>query len=160
MEEEYIEISKEDIENVENADNGQTVLGSDPDGERAPRSLDEQQTEDVSGTASERNVVEDSGQRESEAGRDGDRTDAADRISRSDGDGESGDLRELTEQETQAKAEELAETVEREIEQKSTEQPKGSNFVIGDSLNLPNGEKARFRANVDAGITYIALCIP
>ena len=55
-----------------------------------------------------------------------------------------------SEQETKAKAEELAETVEREIEQKSTEKPKGNNFVIGDSLNLPNGEKAKYRANVDA----------
>lgn len=142
--------NEEANQNGENADNGQTVLGSDPDGERAPRSLDEQQAEDVSGAASERNAVEDPGQRESETGRDGDRADESDRLSRSDGDGESGDLRELTEQETQAKAEELAETVEREIEQKSTEQPKGSNFVIGDSLNLPNGDKARFRANVDA----------
>lgn len=137
-------------QNGENADNGQTVLGSDTDGERAPRSLDEQQTEDVSGASSERNAVEDTRQRESEVGRDGDRTDTADRLGRSEGNSESGDLRELTEEETQAKAEELAETVEREIEQKSTEQPKGNNFVIGDSLNLPNGEKARFRANVDA----------
>ena len=125
-------------QNGENADNGQTVLGSDTDGERAPRSLDEQQAEDVSGTASERNLVEDIGQRESEVGRDGDRADTADRLGRSEGNSERGNLRELTE------------TVEREIEQKSTEQPKGNNFVIGDSLNLPNGEKARFRANVDA----------
>ena len=125
-------------QNGENADNGQTVLGSDPDGERAPRSLDEQQAEDVSGTASERNAVEDTQQRESEVGRDGDRADTADRLGRSEGNSERGNLRELTE------------TVEREIEQKSTEQPKGNNFVIGDSLNLPNGEKARFRANVDA----------
>ena len=34
--------------------------------------------------------------------------------------------------------------------QKSTENPKGSNFVIGDSLNLPNGTKARTRANIEA----------
>ena len=34
--------------------------------------------------------------------------------------------------------------------QRSTENPKGSNFVIGDSLNLPNGTKARTRANIDA----------
>ena len=136
--------------NVENADNEQPILEPDTDGERASRSLDEQQAEDVSGASSERNAVEDTRQRESETSRDGDRPDTADRLGRSDGNGESGDLRELTEEETQAKAEEIAETVEREIEQKSTEQPKGSNFVIGDSLNLPNGEKARFRANVDA----------
>ena len=142
--------NEEANQNVENADNERPILEPDTDGERAPRSLDEQQAEDVSGTSSERNSVADTRQRESEVGRDGDRTDTADRLGRSDGDGESGDSRELTEEETQAKSEELAETVEREIEQKSTEKPKGNNFVIGDSLNLPNGDKARFRANVDA----------
>lgn len=136
-------------QNGENADNKRPILEPDTDGERASRLLDESQTEDVSGASSERNAVEDTRQRESEAERDGDRTDAADRLGRSEGNGERGDL-QLTEQEAVAKAEELAETVEREIEQKSTEQPKGNNFVIGDSLNLPNGEKARFRANVDA----------
>ena len=151
-------------QNGENADNGQTVLGSDTDGERTPRPLDEQQTADVQGASSERKPLDDTQQRESEVGRDGDRTDTADRLGRSDGNGESGDSRELTEesavqvtgklpaseQETKVKSEELAETVEREIEQKSTEKPKGNNFVIGDSLNLPKGDKARFRANVDA----------
>ena len=44
----------------------------------------------------------------------------------------------------------LHEEVQQEIEQKSTENPKGSNFVIGDSLNLPNGTKARTRANIEA----------
>ena len=34
--------------------------------------------------------------------------------------------------------------------QRSTENPKGSNFVIGESLNLPNGTKARTRANIEA----------
>ena len=136
-------------QNGENADNEQPILEPDTDGERASRSLDEQQTEDVSGASSERNAVEDTRQRESETGRTGDRADAADRLGRSEGDSERGNI-QLTEEETQTKAEELTETVEREIEQKSTEKPKGNNFVIGDSLNLPNGEKARFRANVDA----------
>ena len=49
-----------------------------------------------------------------------------------------------------AKAEKLHEEVQRQIAQKSTENPKGSNFVIGDSLNLPNGTKARTRANIEA----------
>ena len=48
------------------------------------------------------------------------------------------------------KAEKLHEEVQQQIEQKSTERPKGSNFVIGDSLNLPNGKKARTRANIEA----------
>ena len=123
----------------------------DTDGERASRLLDESQTSDVRGASSERNSVEDTRQRESETSRNGDRTDADARDSRSEGSSKSGDLRrndELTEKE--AKAEELAETVEKEIEQKSTEKPKGNNFVIGNSLNLPDGEKAKYRANVDA----------
>ena len=49
-----------------------------------------------------------------------------------------------------SKAEKLHEEVQQQIEQKSTENPKGSNFVIGDSLNLPNGKKARTRANIEA----------
>ena len=44
----------------------------------------------------------------------------------------------------------LHEEVVEQIAQQSTEQPKGSNFVIGDSLDLPNGEKARYKANVEA----------
>ena len=48
------------------------------------------------------------------------------------------------------KAEELHEAVTEQIEQQSTEQPKGRNFVIDESLNLPSGAKSRFRANVDA----------
>ena len=53
-------------------------------------------------------------------------------------------------EETAEPTEELTETVDREIAQKSTVEPKGSNFIIGDSLDLPNGDKARHRANVDA----------
>ena len=49
-----------------------------------------------------------------------------------------------------AKAEKLHEEVEEQIAQQSTEQPKGRNFVIGDSLDLPNGEKSRYKANVEA----------
>ena len=44
----------------------------------------------------------------------------------------------------------LHEEVVEQIQQKSTENPKGSNFVIGDGLNLPNGKKARTRANIEA----------
>ena len=47
-------------------------------------------------------------------------------------------------------AEKLKNTVAEQIEQQSTEQPKGRNFVIGDSLNLPSGTKARVRANIEA----------
>ena len=48
------------------------------------------------------------------------------------------------------RAEKLKETVSNQVEQQSTEKPKGRNFVIGDSLDLPNGEKARYKANIEA----------
>ena len=205
--------NKEEKPNVENVDNERPILEPDTNGQGTSRLLDESQTADVQGASSERNAVEDTRQRESETSRDGDRTDTADRLSRSEGNGEGRDLRELSEEEKSArdyaaekgyridinklslkkgttqvdiydknnlpifnpiiindasdwnkvkeaisnheeseriKAKKLSETVEHEIEQKSTEKPKGNNFVIGDSLNLPEGEKARFRANVDA----------
>lgn len=47
-------------------------------------------------------------------------------------------------------AEKLHEEVAQQIAEQSTEQPKGRNFVIGESLDLPNGEKARYKANVEA----------
>ena len=151
--------TKEVNESVENADNGQTVLGSDPDGQGASRLLDEPQTGDVQGASPEREALGDTGQRESETERHGDRADADAGNSRGEGSGESRDIRRddvISEQPAEQvtgklpASEQLAETVEREIEQKSTQQPKGSNFVIGDSLNLPDGEKARYRTNVDA----------
>ena len=151
--------TKEVNESAENADNGQTVLGSDADGQGASRLLDEPQTGDVQGASPEREALGDTGQRESETSRNGDRADADAGNSRSEGSGESRDIRRddaVSEQPAEQvtgklpASEQLAETVEREIEQKSTQQPKGSNFVIGDSLNLPDGEKARYRANVEA----------
>ena len=56
----------------------------------------------------------------------------------------------LSQEEKQAKAKKLQDTVSQQVAQKSKEAPKGKNFVIGESLNLPSGEKARFKANVDA----------
>ena len=47
-------------------------------------------------------------------------------------------------------SEKLHEEVEQQIAQQSTEKPKGRNFVIGESLDLPRGEKARYKANVEA----------
>ena len=44
----------------------------------------------------------------------------------------------------------LHEEVTEQIAQQSTENPKGRNFVIGESLDLPNGEKARYKANIEA----------
>ena len=138
--------------NGENADNQRPVLGSDTDRQGASRLLDEVQAEDVRGVTSERDAVGDTRQRESQTRRDDNRTVAETGDSRSDGSSEVGDLRrdELTAEEAKAQSEKETEAAEREIEQKSTVEPKGRNFVIGDSLNLPDGEKARYRANVDA----------
>ena len=56
----------------------------------------------------------------------------------------------MSEEEHARQTEEFHETAAEQVEQKSTEEAGGSNFVIGESLDLPNGSKARFRANVDA----------
>ena len=136
--------------NTENADNGRSVLEPDTDGQGAARLLDESQDADVSGSAQERDSVGDAGQRESSTGRDGDRPDAGAGDSRSEGSGESGDLRRDELSAEDATSEQLQAVVEEQIEQKSFDKPRGSNFVIGDSLNLPDGEKARFHANVAA----------
>ena len=50
----------------------------------------------------------------------------------------------------QERAERLHKETVEQIAQQSTEQPKGRNFVIGDSLDLPNGEKSRYKANIEA----------
>ena len=55
-----------------------------------------------------------------------------------------------TEAERQEQAEELHDTTEHDVAQKSTEEPGGNNYQIGESLNLPNGSKARYKANVEA----------
>ena len=89
-------------------------------------------------------------------GRDGNRADAErNGRSGSEGSSESGvqpgrESDGLTEQEHKQQAEELHETTSEQIEEKSTELPGGSNFVIGDSLDLPRGEKTRTRANIEA----------
>ena len=56
----------------------------------------------------------------------------------------------MNEEEHARQTEELHETTEQQVEQKSTELPGGKNFVIGESLDLPSGEKSRYKANVDA----------
>ena len=44
----------------------------------------------------------------------------------------------------------LEQEAKAEIERTVTEKPKGANFVIGEKLDLPAGEKARYKANVAA----------
>jgi N12 class adenine-specific DNA methylase len=143
------QIKQEVNNNVENADNKGAVFGSDTDRQGASRLLDEVQAGDVPRAASGRGTLEADRKQEQRAGRDDNRADTVSRDSGGDGSSEVGDLRRdgLTDE---TAAEKLHEEVEKQIEQKSTVEPKGRNFVIGDSLNLPDGEKARYRANVDA----------
>ena len=56
----------------------------------------------------------------------------------------------MTQEEQTRQTEELHEDTDQQVEQKSTEKAGGNNYVIGESLDLPNGSKARFRANADA----------
>ena len=142
--------NKEANTNVENVDNRGAAQQPDADRQGDSRVLDEVQAEDVQRDAQRRDSVGDSVERGQETGRDGSVADngAGSRGRSGDGDRQSGDLRrndELT-----PEAEKLHEEVTEQIAQQSTEQPKGRNFVIGDSLSLPNGEKARYKVNVAA----------
>lgn len=56
----------------------------------------------------------------------------------------------MTEEEQERQHEALHETATQQVEQKSTVAAGGNNYQIGESLDLPNGSKARFRANADA----------
>ena len=143
--------SKQEVKpNGENVDNRGAVQQSDADRQGDSRVLDEVQTDDVQRDAPRGDSVGDSVERGQEAGRDGADADhgAGTGGRHGDGDRQSGDLRGndgLT-----PEAEKLHEEVTEQIAQQSTEQPKGRNFVIGDSLDLPNGEKARYKANIEA----------
>ena len=147
--------NKEEVKaDVENLDNTGTVRQPDSDRPGDTPVLEAVQTEDVPGNAQERDLVGSAAERGSEIARDDVRDDTAGHEgTRGDGSSQSGDIRrtdELSQEETEAKAEELHEAVTEQIEQQSTEQPKGQNFIIDESLNLPSGAKSRFRANVDA----------
>ena len=142
-------------EETDNGKSGNNTPGNRSNGQRAARLLETVQAADVQGAGEERSAVADSGTAGTGAGRN-DNPDDAERSQRGHGEGssQSTDIRRdgglSAEEETQQAAEQLREEISEQIEQQSKEQSKGSNFVIGDSLNLPNGAKARFRANVDA----------
>ena len=143
-------ISKEVKPNVENADNRSTIQQPEPDRSGDTRVLDEAQAEDVPRDVQRGDAVGDSVERGQETRRDDVRSDIGEQARRgsSEGDRQSGDLRrndELT-----PEAEKLHEEVTEQVAQQSTEQPKGRNFVIGESLDLPNGEKSRYKANIEA----------
>lgn len=132
------------------------VLPHRSDGQGTARLLADAETGNVQGDGAERNPVADAGERGLQAGRHDLGTDAGERTERGHGEGnsQSGDLRRddgLTAEEPAPEtAEPLHDEVAKQVAQKSTEQPKGRNFVIGDSLDLPAGEKARYKANVAA----------
>lgn len=135
------------------SDNGGTVSTSDADGQGTSRLLEEVQKEDVQGNGGRGDAAAAADKRGRTPERLGDGTDAADRARGSGGNSEVGDIRRddvVTEAEEKEKKESIKKIVDEQIEQKSTQTPKGRNFVIGESLSLPQGEKARFRANVEA----------
>lgn len=141
-------------ENGENLDNTGTVRQPDSDRQGDTPVLEAVQTPDVQGDAQGRDPVGSAAERGSEIARDDVRDDTAGHEGeRGDGSSQSSDIRRadgLSQEEAEAKAEELHEAVTEQIEQQSTENPKGRNFIIDESLNLPSGAKSRFRANVDA----------
>ena len=79
-------------------------------------------------------------------------------VQRSDGDRarvSDANTRERLEEKSSSAAERdpqkpLEQVVAEDTEKKSTVSPKGNNYAIGDRLNLPSGEKARYKANVEA----------
>ena len=132
-----------------NVEEAGTVLSHRSDGQGDSRLLAESQTEDVQRNAAERNAVDDSRERGDAAGRSDNRPDAeGSRGGSGEGDSESADLRR--DERLTPEAERLHEEVAEQIAEQSTAEPRGRNFVIGDSLDLPNGEKARYKANVEA----------
>jgi N12 class adenine-specific DNA methylase len=166
-------LKKEVTDNGENFDNQGAVPAAEPDGRGAARLLDEVEAGDVPGDGGSGDAVADAGERGQPTVRDGGEPDhgAGDVGGHGEGSGQSGDLRgtdRVTESATDnsvgdkttptakdtnvpsKEAEKLHEEVVEQIAQQSTEQPKGRNFMIGDSLDLPSGEKARYKANVEA----------
>ena len=148
---EWFNHNKQEVNtNVENANNRGTVQQPDAGRSGDTRVLDEVETEDVPRDVQRGDTVGDSVERGQETRRDDvrDGSGTGSRGRSGVGDSQSGDIRrndELT-----PEAEKLHEEVTEQIAQQSTEQPKGRNFVIGDSLDLPNGEKSRYKANIEA----------
>ena len=144
---------KEEVtENGKNADNRGSVQQPVTDRQGDPRVLDEVETGDVSGAENTGDSVGDPGERGQQTVRNDNQTDAERDVGgHGEGSSQSGDLRgsdRVTSEEPAA--EKLHEEVVEQIAQQSTEKPKGRNFVIGDSLDLPSGEKSRYKANIEA----------
>lgn len=153
---------KEATNNGKESENGPdagAVRQSERSGEGTPRLLEGVEPEPVQRGSEGRGSVRagvDEGTADAE--RNGP-SDAAGTVQvRSTGDRVGGDLQqlsELTEQTGESRSEEteaeqLHQEVRQEIQEKSTVTPRGENLVIGDSLDLPKGTKARVRANIEA----------
>ena len=145
------QISKQEVEtNGKNVNNRSTVRQPDIDRQEDSQLLEGLQAEDVQGDVQRGDSVGGAVERGQETVRDDVRPDAAGSRGRSGlGDSESGDIRRDDELTPEAH-EKLHEEVIEQVAQQSTELPKGRNFVIGDTLDLPNGEKARYKANIEA----------
>ena len=144
---------KEEVtENGKNVDNQGTVQQPVTDRQGDSRVLDEVETGDVQGTESTGDSVGGSGERGQQTGRNDNQPDAERDVGgHGEGSSQGGDLRGTDRViSEEPAAEKLHEEVVEQIAQQSTEKPKGRNFVIGDSLDLPSGEKARYKANVEA----------
>lgn len=130
-----------------------TVRSSVTHREGTSQLLDEVQAGDVPSDGEGRDTLGSADERGRETGRHGAEPDSQrDDSGAGTGSGQSGDLRGGVNQDSSAgkKASPLQKQVSQEIAQKSTKEPGGSNFVIGDTLDLPSGEKSRYKANVDA----------
>lgn len=122
------------------SDNVGAVPVSESDGEGASRLVDEREAGDVQSDGERRNPASGAGEEGGPVRQSGDNVHEAGASGvRGEGTGESG-LSDLN----------PAELEDRDRQQKSTEEPGGSNFIIGDSLNLPGGEKGKYKANVKA----------
>lgn len=145
--------SANETENRETAEPAERVRGDagDVSGERMPENAEPdgagRNDQSVSGEGGRGSVQSSGGQSDTAGDRRGERTrDAGDTGEVSPG--------ELTEEQPGAIDEKTAQDVLDEIAQEretmAAENPRGENFVIGESLDLPKGEKARIRANLDA----------
>ena len=150
--------NEEVIDNGQNEDNRAAVQEPELDRGGTARLLDEVEARDVPGDGGSRDTVADTGERGQPTVRDGSEPGqrTGDVSGYGERSGQSGDLRgtdRVTTEESAADTNvgsKLHEEVVEQIAQQSTEKPKGRNFVIGDSLDLPNGEKSRYKANVEA----------
>lgn len=144
-----VENNKEESVNVQETE---PVLPDVADRQGTARLLDDVQDGDVQSDAERGDALGSADERGRAAGQHGRGSDTQrDERRRSPGSCQSGDLRDggVTPQES-SEPTPLQREVSQEIEKKSTPEPGGSNFVIRDSLDLPSGEKGRYKANVDA----------